>query len=157
MHLFRCFGFLPRVGSRYSFPSAIDRLLPVVGFAVVDPGLGTIGFVINTDDDHLMFIEPTSKTAEEAIYDDFTELAVAVLEQASPGKDGERWRGVHTCACGVRSDNIPWRIDGVLTNSLLPHYVREHRSEVPPEELEKLQTVAFRFMMKTESGMSSKG
>lgn len=87
----------------------------------------------------LMFIEPVGTTCEPPITDELTTLADRAFAEADPGPPEEWYRGWHTCACGARSDNKPWRTRGVLTNSLIVHYVRDHRSEVPPSELRKLE------------------
>lgn len=81
----------------------------------------------------LMMIEPKSKQKEAPI--DLTALARRARHEAKPGP---RFRGIHICACGECSDNIEWTVRGVVTNSLLVHYVRDHRSEVPRTELQKL-------------------
>jgi len=80
-------------------------------------------------------IEPTGPR-EAPVHDRYTTLA----EKAwSERLEGPRYRGVHTCVCGERSDNVQWVVRGRVTNSLLVHYVRDHRSQVPTEELEKLR------------------
>jgi hypothetical protein len=87
------------------------------------------------DPDGLLMIEPLGPR-EAPIEDRYTELARAAWAERV---EGLRFRGAHCCACGAWSDNCAWRVRGLLTNSLLVHYVREHRSEVPAAELEKLE------------------
>lgn len=86
----------------------------------------------------LLMIEPRGK-AEAPIEDRHTRLAEAAWSERV---EGERYRGIHFCACGKTSDNCAWRVRGLLTNSLLVHYVRDHRSEVPATELAKLEQFA---------------
>lgn len=83
-------------------------------------------------------IEPKSTVCESPVHDHYTALARKALRLA---KAGTVYKGRHTCACGVESGSIELRVDGVLTNSLIVHYVRDHRSEVPAAELRKLKTL----------------
>lgn len=86
------------------------------------------------DSSGLMMIEPKGKR-ERAVHDHYTDLARKAQKEA---RSQGLCKGVHTCACGMRSDNNDWRVRGLVTNSLLLHYVRDHRSEVPASELAKL-------------------
>lgn len=88
------------------------------------------------DPNGLLMIEPRNPS-EPPIEDRFTDLAREAWERRVASRHS--YRGWHTCACGACSDNREWWVDGRLTNSLMVHYVREHRSEVPPEELAKLE------------------
>lgn len=46
---------------------------------------------------------------------------------------------VHTCICGKQSESRDYEIyPGVYTHSLAAHYLRDHRSEVPLSEIDKL-------------------
>jgi len=92
--------------------------------------------VIILDENHLMMIEP-NMSATDPIQDDLTNLARIVFDKSRP--NNICYRGVHTCICGINSDNRNWiLLNGVITNSLLVHYVECHRSEIPESELEKL-------------------
>lgn len=86
--------------------------------------------------DGLMMIEPPARRFEP-IYDFYTFLAEQALLDAEIDK--RRYRGMHQCACGEWSDNRERKVRGMQTNSLLVHYVRDHREDVPPEELKKLE------------------
>lgn len=86
------------------------------------------------DPEGLMMIEPKGQQ-EPPVFDRYTILAFVALKRA---KRGARYRGFHTCACGVRSGSDALTVAGMVTNSLLVHYVRDHRSEVPQSELDKL-------------------
>lgn len=89
-------------------------------------------------DDYLMMIEP-KRDSTPPIDDDISALAQKVWSLA---RKGHSYRGVHTCFCGMRSDNYQWILPGgIITNSLLVHYVVYHRSEVPQSEIDKLRKV----------------
>ena len=96
--------------------------------------------MIDTSDNHLMMIEPVGP-AQAMIHDELTALAMKAMLLAKP--DPTTWcKGFHTCACGRHSDNRLWLFpNGVETNSLLLHYVAEHRDEVPDSELDKLKAI----------------
>lgn len=95
------------------------------------------------DDDHLMFIEPQSSKCEN-IDDELTRKTWEFIYKCRPGK--KVYRGFHTCACGITSDSQDWFTPlGRKTHSLLLHYVRDHRSEIPQAELDKLsEEIAWR-------------
>lgn len=95
--------------------------------------------MVNRDEDRLMFIEP-KLPATRPVLDELTALAWAVLDASTPSSF--RYRGFHTCVCGRHSDNADYSAGGKVTNSLLPHYVACHRSEVPDDELTKLNEAA---------------
>lgn len=93
--------------------------------------------MIALDPNHLMMIEPASRKKEAPINDELTMMAREIFAASMPTC---RYRGFHVCACGEFSDNADWEtIGGLVTNSLLAHYLREHRTEAPPEELRKLR------------------
>ena len=94
------------------------------------------------DNKHLMFIEPTSKKMEHDIHDDLTDFAQYLQESMKPNNDNTK--GWHTCSCkkaSSESHTFSVLISGknVKTNSLLLHYVKNHRSEIPENELNKLK------------------
>ncbi len=92
--------------------------------------------MIAIDDEHLLMIEPEN-AATDPLGDDLTELARRVFATCKPGT---RWRGWHTCVCGIRSGSTDLVLpDGTVTNSLMVHYVDCHRDEVPESELKKLR------------------
>ena len=83
---------------------------------------------------HLMFIEPVG---EPKLVDD--ELTNQVRDLFTRCVIGQRWRGSHECSCGARSTSWDYVTPkGLLTNSLLVHYVQFHRDEIPMSELIKL-------------------
>ena len=94
--------------------------------------------------DGLLMIEPKLPPGQP-VDDPLTTLAELVFACADPGSVGSRWRGTHRCVCGVRSDNGDWHVGGLLTNSLMVHYMRDHRSEVPANEIAKIFDVASRL------------
>ena len=91
----------------------------------------------------LLMMEPTKLRSEHPVEDRASALALLAWERA---RIGPAYRGVHTCICGVTSDNVAWTVDGLRTNSLLVHYVRWHREEVGPEDLVKLEKIGIRAM-----------
>ena len=92
--------------------------------------------MINLDNSHLMMIEPKNQ-ATHPIDDDLTAMAQKVFTSAKPTT---RYRGWHRCICGANSDNADWELpNGQITNSLLVHYVRYHRNEIPQSEIDKLK------------------
>lgn len=98
--------------------------------------------MINTDNKYIMMIEPKSKKKEAPIDDNYTLAANSLLNKAS---SGAFYKGWHTCACGEHSGSCDLKVGGKITNSLLVHYVREHRSEVPESELIKIKKLAPKF------------
>lgn len=92
------------------------------------------------DPEGLMMIEPKGPQ-ERPVFDHYTDLAESALKRA---KRGARYKGFHTCVCGVRSGSDALTVAGMVTNSLLVHYVRDHRSEVPQSELDKLMRFSKR-------------
>lgn len=92
--------------------------------------------MIKTDNDSLLMIEPKEDKSESKL-DYITELAEWVWNKCK--KSDYSWKGFHKCICGEMSDNRDWFTPkGRLTNSLMLHYIREHRQEVPQEEIYKL-------------------
>ena len=98
--------------------------------------------MIKIDDNFLMMIEPKSKKPEETINDDYSQMADFLLSKI---ERHQFYRGFHVCACGQRSDNAQCLIGNIETNSLLAHYVKNHRSEVPMNELIKLKAIYNKF------------
>jgi hypothetical protein len=94
--------------------------------------------MIALDDKHLMMIEPEN-FVKDVVLDSYTAAATYVLATAVTGN---RYRGWHRCKCGRNSDNVDWILPtGHITNSLLVHYVQDHRDEVPQSELDKLSEI----------------
>jgi hypothetical protein len=94
--------------------------------------------MVNLNDDWLLMIEPT-KPIEDPIDDELSDIAKAVYK--STVDSNIAYRGVHSCICGKWSDNVDHILpDGTKTNSLMVHYIREHRSEVPESEIVKLRS-----------------
>lgn len=103
--------------------------------------------MINLDNQHLLMIEPTSTKVEKEFLDRYTRIAFRIYCDLMVAKDdpAKRYRGFHICACGARSDNRHHIFDGMETNSLIFHYLRYHRSEVPVSELDKLDAIAKKY------------
>jgi len=109
--------------------------------------------MIDLSDEFLMMIEP-QEAAEEPIEDRITEMARTV-GRAAVASD-HVYKGHHTCMCGATSDNRDWVLPGgVVTNSLMIHYVECHRREVPTAELLKLQRIYEGLKFPTEEPSSA--
>lgn len=92
--------------------------------------------MIILDDTHLMMIEPKRGSKSMPISDPYTIMAEELLKTATTECPTRGW---HRCKCGANSDNVSHVLPcGTITNSLLVHYVSEHRDEVPESEMNKL-------------------
>lgn len=92
------------------------------------------------DETGFLMIEPKGPCTP-TIRDELTAVAGQVFSLANPGRI--RYRGFHRCVCGAVSDNRDWHMpDGRQTNSLVVHYISQHRAEVPEAELKKLYSYA---------------
>jgi len=84
----------------------------------------------------LLYIEPVGPLAAVPIYDELFDAMRAAVNLGTPGP---RYRGVHTCVCDAQSANYDVQIHGgVWTNTLAPHYLAQHRDEIPPDELQRV-------------------
>ena len=98
--------------------------------------------MINTDSKYLMFIEPSAKKMEPTVDDDVSKYADFLMTKLKPRNDFTR--GWHTCTCKKAhsaSHTFTVSIAGksYITNNLLAHYIKNHRSEIPDSELLKLE------------------
>jgi hypothetical protein len=92
--------------------------------------------MINTDDKHVLFIEPKGPSRFGCVDDVLTLGMEFLLKNA---KQGPAYRGFHQCCCGEISGSCDLILpDGSTTNSLAAHYLRYHRDEVPRSELAKV-------------------
>lgn len=92
--------------------------------------------MIKTSNNYLMMIEPL-EDSKEPINDEYVSIAELIWSLCSASEGS--YRGFHRCKCGKTSDNKDWFTPkGRTTNSLLVHYVKNHRDEVPNSELDKL-------------------
>lgn len=99
--------------------------------------------MINLTCKYLLMIEPQSTMPVEPINDRLTEIAEEVFETVTRGN---QYRGSHECICGERSGS--WDLilpNGVITNSLMVHYIRDHHHEVPETETHKLREFSHNF------------
>lgn len=87
----------------------------------------------------VLYVRPSEGVSVEPVNDELT----AIMEKAySQGEAGRPMRGFHTCVCGENSRNYDVKLrGGYVTNSLCVHYLRNHRDEVPEEELEKVRSL----------------
>lgn len=62
------------------------------------------------------------------------------------------YKGVHICSCRTNSDNRDYYLVDkevtYVTNSLFMHYIKEHHTEIPAEELALLNKLIERFVVK---------
>lgn len=113
--------------------------------------------------DRIMFIEPEKPFGESLfqVTEDYTRdsqrarAAMILLADAEAPSNDLWFRGVHTCVCGAKSDNIPWKSHGYELNSLLVHYLMQHGDEVPASELAKLDSVPDDLTPENELLMSA--
>ena len=99
--------------------------------------------MIGTDKKYLMFIEPASKKQEPTVDDELSAYADILMNKMRPRNDFTK--GFHVCKCGkAHSASHTFSVSlagkSYITNNLLAHYVKNHRSEIPDLEMIKLQT-----------------
>jgi hypothetical protein len=105
-------------------------------------------------DQGLLFIEPSQAASPTPVIDEIARRMCAAFRKASRSDDA--YRGFHECMCGAHSTCYDYHLpNGDLTNSLCVHYVTHHRSEVPPEQLERID--AFRFGEDTPNDQELQG
>lgn len=94
--------------------------------------------MIISDNNHILFIEPTQPASVEGIQDELTaKMKTAMLNATKPEY---HYKGVHFCVCGAISDNNDYFLpNGQKTNSLAVHYLEFHRAEIPESELAKVR------------------
>ena len=98
--------------------------------------------IFDEPDKSLLYIEPRHPAAAEALVDHLTRKMSAAFRQGGPVPGA--WGGVHECVCGALSTNRDYRLPSRdLTNSLCVHYLAHHRSEVPPEQLARVNEFTF--------------
>ncbi len=98
----------------------------------------------------ILFIEPNNCKSKE-VNDVYTRFMSSLIKEAEIKyktgivfENGEfvknlACNGVHECVCGEESEDHDYKISkGCYTNSLADHYLRDHRSEVPVSELNKI-------------------
>ena len=91
----------------------------------------------NSDDTHVLYIQPGPYTPAEPVIDELTRKMAGAYRAAK--SDEMYWRGFHVCRCGVNSSNCDYILPGgQQTNSLCVHYLAFHRSEIPEAELAKV-------------------
>lgn len=104
----------------------------------------------------LLFIEPTKPPSINPILDKYTKKMVFALQRAKRGtypyyrkiangdlshfSEGDGYFGTHQCSCGfemvVNSQVFLYKDE--ITNCYAAHYLAWHRSEVPEEQLERV-------------------
>jgi hypothetical protein len=89
----------------------------------------------------LLYIEPTQPASTGPALDHLTRKMTGAFRKARPSR---HWRGFHECICGAYSTSCDYRLpNGAMTNSLCVHYVAHHRSEVPANQLARIEAFAF--------------
>ena len=85
---------------------------------------------------YLMMIEPKGFKSSAPTIDRFTPMAEKVFENC---RITANYKGHHVCRCGEPSDNHDYQtVGGRITNSLMLHYLKWHRDEIPQVELSKI-------------------
>lgn len=96
--------------------------------------------MIKTNLKYFLFIEPTNKKCNE-INDYITEHAELIYSKKK--NTPERFKGFHTCVCGEKSSSMNYsvRINGktLIINSLMVHYLKYHREEVPEHQIDLIK------------------
>ena len=109
------------------------------------------------DNNGILMIEPRRQASQAPIIDSLTKKMTAGWRNARHAEDG--YRGFHVCICGVCSDNKDHWIgpgQGLLTNSLCVHYMAYHRSEVPADELAKVEALSYGEADPTEEELNGR-
>lgn len=102
----------------------------------------------------LLYIEPsqkpTKRTAEEKQFVTKAEKLFALFVPST-----RKCKGHHTCSCGVDSENYELTLPigpnkkkpniCYVTNSLFLHYLRDHMTEISPDELETIEGLIRSF------------
>ena len=92
--------------------------------------------------DPLLYINPAQPASSEAVLDHVTRKMTAAFNKADASRGS--YRGYHECVCGALSTARDYHLpNGMVTNSLCMHYLAHHRSEVPSDELARIETFAF--------------
>lgn len=107
--------------------------------------------VISDRPNMLLYIEPQSAPSAEPLIDEATRRMTAAFRA---GASGTRWRGFHTCSCGVHSSNTDYKISELQTNSLCVHYLAFHRGEVPVDQLERVMAFTYGEAEPTEKELA---
>jgi hypothetical protein len=97
----------------------------------------------------LLFIEPAELASPSPVIDHITRRMCAAFRKARVSDYA--YGGVHVCVCGAHSSSSDYHLpSGDLTNSLCGHYVSHHRSEVPPDQLARIEAFSFGELEPTE-------
>lgn len=110
--------------------------------------------MINDTKNNLFFIEPKAKKIESDINDELTQYADYLMNKMKPRNDITK--GFHVCNCKqAHSSNVTYTVSiagkSYITNSLLLHYIKNHRSEVPERELLIMKMGSLDFINKKKS------
>lgn len=98
--------------------------------------------MVTNDSKFFMFIEPKSKKMEADIIDNITLFTEALMNKMKSRNDFTK--GFHTCQCGkAHSASHTYAVNiagkSYITNNLILHYVKNHRSEVSEHFLDILR------------------
>ena len=91
----------------------------------------------------LLFLQTKSKKQEQDLNDEITDFAQKLMAEMKP-LPGTLTKGFHVCSCKKASSDSSTHFVSISgtnyeVNKLLLHYVKNHRSEVPFEELKILK------------------
>lgn len=105
------------------------------------------------DSKYLLYIEPELREkSQDPIDDELTKLVEMSLSKSKTGcanyssledegsiRLGSSYRGCHRNCDGERSSNRDYLLEnGMITNSLAPHYLRYFRAAIPYTDMKKL-------------------
>lgn len=116
---------------------------------------------MNRSDDSyfLLYIEPTrAQKSETPVDDHLTQVMMIALNLGKKGtadyfdvenptlypvfNENESWKRGHKTACGTSSDSHDYKLlNGMITNSLAPFYLRWYRDAIPEQEMAKVEAV----------------
>jgi hypothetical protein len=99
----------------------------------------------------LLYIEPTQPASPLPVLDQLTRKMAAAFRKAVVDPR-HRFYGLHRCVCGALSTNVDYVLpDGRHTNSLCVHYVAHHRSEIPRDQLARIEALAFEEVLPNDN------
>lgn len=107
----------------------------------------------------LLYIEPElSQKAKQPVDDQLTQMMMQALGDAKKGTadysdpenptsepvfyENDTWRGSHVTPCGNYSDTQDYKLlNGMITNSLAPFYLRWYRDAISEAEMDKVNAL----------------
>lgn len=125
---------------------------------------------IDDNSKFLLYIEPKQKATAD-VNDEYTTLMQKALDEARSGAsnyndkgnrehftEGHAFKGVHHCTgCGLTGGNKDYLLkNGLITNVLSVHYLKNHRSEISANQWKKINELKEFYNKKSFSADGSK-